>query len=258
MAFKWLKRKKDKDQNESSEGHPDAADEIDGPSEAVDTLLPDSSPGDESVEREDEPPPIGDATPPPPKKTFSWSRGHQDAAREEEAEVPTAAEADEDAEPLEAAFEHPVADPAPTGDKEDALVDMESAEADSDEGAEPDKPRRGFFKRLRSGLSKTRDFLNTDIEDLFSGKRKFDDEMLEELEELLITADIGVRTAMDLIDKISRKASKIDSVDGLKAILRDEILKLIDEAPTEEACRDRPPGGHGGGRQRRGQDHYDR
>ena len=67
MAFKWLKRKKDKDQYESSEGHPDATDEIDGPSEAVDTPLPDSSPGDVTVEREDKPPPAEDPPPSPQK-----------------------------------------------------------------------------------------------------------------------------------------------------------------------------------------------
>ncbi len=170
MAFKWLKRKKDKDEAEPSEGHPDrTSDEADPRPEALAPPQPSFSPDSEAAASEDEPPSLG------------------------------------------------------------------SDEGDTAEAAEPDEPRRGFFKRLRSGLSKTRDFLNTDIEDLFSGKRKFDEEMLEELEELLITADIGVRTAMDLIENISRKASKIDSVEGLKAILREEILKLIDEAPLEDA-----------------------
>jgi fused signal recognition particle receptor len=57
--------------------------------------------------------------------------------------------------------------------------------------------------------------------------------MLEELEELLITADIGVRTAMDLIAKISRKAAGIEGVEGLKAVLRQEIMAIIDKMPVE-------------------------
>ena len=52
----------------------------------------------------------------------------------------------------------------------------------------------GFFKRLKQGLAKTREILTTDIDQLFTGNRKVDDNLLEELEELLITSDIGVQT----------------------------------------------------------------
>ena len=96
------------------------------------------------------------------------------------------------------------------------------------------------MSRLRQGLTKTRDFLNTDIEDLFSGKRQIDDELLEELEELLITADIGVQTTMDLMDKISRKASKIATPEDLKAILKEEIMAIVDSAPAAMTS-DTPP-----------------
>jgi fused signal recognition particle receptor len=90
------------------------------------------------------------------------------------------------------------------------------------------------MSRLRRGLTKTRDFLNTDIEDLFSGKRQIDDDLLEELEELLITADIGVQTTMDLMDAITRKASKIASPEDLKAILKEEIMAIVDTAPAAD------------------------
>ena len=90
------------------------------------------------------------------------------------------------------------------------------------------KKPSGFFKRLRSGLSKTREILTTDINDLFTGKRKIDDELLEELEELLITSDIGVQTTMDLIQGISIKSSEITGPDQLKDILREKILELLD------------------------------
>ena len=120
-------------------------------------------------------------------------------------------------------------------DTEDLLEtaqEEEPPEAPTPEKAPP--ARGGFMSRLRRGLSKTRDFLNTDIEDLFSGKRKIDNELLEELEELLITADLGVQTTMELIETISRKTSKIASPDDLKAILKEEILAIVDAAPTGE------------------------
>ena len=141
----------------------------------------------------------------------------------------------------------PATDPPPIRDEAMTTDEAPPSEADrevgeADETATPDKPRRGLFKRLRNGLAKTRDILNTDIEDLFSRKRKLDDDTLEELEELLITADIGVRTAMDLIAQIGRKASKIETVDGLRAALREEILALIEKPTTavEKTAAARP------------------
>lgn len=89
------------------------------------------------------------------------------------------------------------------------------------------KKPSGFFKRLKSGLSKTREILTTDINDLFTGKKKIDDELLEELEELLITSDIGVQTTIDLIQSISIKSSEITGPDQLKNILKEKILDLL-------------------------------
>jgi fused signal recognition particle receptor len=85
-----------------------------------------------------------------------------------------------------------------------------------------------FLSRLKQGLSKTRKILTTDIDELFAGNRKIDDELLEELEELLITSDIGVQTSMDLINNISRKSWEIADADQLKAALKEEILSLLD------------------------------
>lgn len=85
-----------------------------------------------------------------------------------------------------------------------------------------------FLSRLKQGLSKTRKILTTDIDELFAGNRKIDDELLEELEELLITSDIGVQTSMDLIDNISRKSWEIGDAEQLKAALKEEILSLLD------------------------------
>ncbi len=98
------------------------------------------------------------------------------------------------------------------------------------------KKPSGFFKRLKGGLSKTRKLLSTDINELFAGNRKIDDELLEELEELLITSDIGVQTTMDLIQSISIKPSEISGPDQLKNILREKIQELLNATtkPSQE------------------------
>jgi fused signal recognition particle receptor len=89
--------------------------------------------------------------------------------------------------------------------------------------------KKGFFSRLKRGLSKTREILTTDIDELFTGNRKLDDELLEELEELLITSDVGVSTAMDIMATISRDASKINDAQDLKQVLKDEMSAIIDQ-----------------------------
>ena len=101
--------------------------------------------------------------------------------------------------------------------------------------------KKGFFKRLKQGLSKTREILTTDIDDLFMGNRKLDDDLLEELEELLITSDIGVATAMDIMDIISKKASEIEDAHSLKQVLKDEIAGIMGHvAPTVQTAPEKP------------------
>lgn len=93
----------------------------------------------------------------------------------------------------------------------------------------------GFFSRLKKSLSKTRTVLNTDIEDLFTGKKNVDEDLLEELEELLITSDIGVQTSMDLIERISKQSAAISGADQLTSILKDEIRLLLTQPEQEKA-----------------------
>lgn len=94
-----------------------------------------------------------------------------------------------------------------------------------------EKKGKGLFARLKSGLSKTREILTTDIDDLFLGKKLVDDDMLEELEELLITADMGVRTTMDIMERIAGKRSRIAGARELKAVLKEEIMAYFEALP---------------------------
>ena len=99
----------------------------------------------------------------------------------------------------------------------------------------------GIYKRLKNGLSKTRKILSTDIDELFAGNRKIDEELLEELEELLITSDIGVQTTMDLIQGISKKSSKISGADQLKETLKEKIISFLDvKMPAPQKIAPKP------------------
>ena len=58
----------------------------------------------------------------------------------------------------------------------------------------------GFFDKLKNGLGKTKNSINEKINNVFSSFRKVDEEMLEELEEVLITSDIGMETSIQMIE----------------------------------------------------------
>ncbi len=124
---------------------------------------------------------------------------------------------------------------------EETTEQLETIEADPIEPAGEPKDKKGFFKRLKNGLSKTRQILTTDIDDLFTGKRKLDDDLLEELEELLITSDIGVSTAMDLIETIAKKSSSIQDAAQLKEFLKKEILKTMGTVATAAETQTEKP-----------------
>lgn len=66
----------------------------------------------------------------------------------------------------------------------------------------------GFFKKLVSGLAKTRDNIVHGIDSVFSGFSKIDDEFYEELEETLIMGDIGVNTTMEIMDNLRAKVKE--------------------------------------------------
>lgn len=88
----------------------------------------------------------------------------------------------------------------------------------------------GFFKRLKAGLAKTRLTFTGGIEKLFTGRKTIDNNLLEELEELLITSDIGIQTAGNLIGRIT--SAGITDPARLKTILRNEIQAILEKGPA--------------------------
>jgi fused signal recognition particle receptor len=88
------------------------------------------------------------------------------------------------------------------------------------------------FTRLKEGLQKTRESIFGRISRLVKGKTKIDDEFLEELEQILIAADVGVPTTLKVVESISARAKKERYMNEaeLDAMLRDEIQKLMHDA----------------------------
>ena len=89
----------------------------------------------------------------------------------------------------------------------------------------------GFFDKLRSGLSKTKNAIVGKIDDLFKKFRKVDEDLFDELEELLISADIGVNTTEEILDELRETVidKKIKDAEEVKAELYRMLRELIGE-----------------------------
>lgn len=91
-----------------------------------------------------------------------------------------------------------------------------------------------FFEKLKSGLTKTRKDMSNKIDGILSMYKKIDEDLFEELEEVLVTADLGVETTMKLIDNLRDrvKSDKISEPEEVKNLLKEEMKLLMTESAT--------------------------
>lgn len=83
----------------------------------------------------------------------------------------------------------------------------------------------GFFDKLKQGLTKTRDNFSQRVDDIFKTFQKIDEELYEELEETLVTADVGINTSMQIIEELRTAAKEKKITDG--EALKDELKEII-------------------------------
>lgn len=86
-----------------------------------------------------------------------------------------------------------------------------------------------FFNKLKNGLKKTRDNITKRIDGLLVSFGKIDEELFEELEEILITSDIGVETSLRIIEELKLKVQKEKITDAIqvKSILKEELVNIL-------------------------------
>ncbi|MEH6524691.1 MAG: signal recognition particle-docking protein FtsY [Sneathiella sp.] len=88
--------------------------------------------------------------------------------------------------------------------------------------------KKGWFRRLHDGLKRSSSAISTGITDIFT-KRKLDDDVLEELEELLITSDLGVSTAVRITANIAKtRYDKEIEPDEIRKALADEVTTILE------------------------------
>ncbi|MBB4864324.1 fused signal recognition particle receptor [Pseudomonas nitritireducens] len=98
--------------------------------------------------------------------------------------------------------------------------------------AEPSKP--GFFARLKQGLSKTSASLGEGMASLFLGKKAIDDDLLDEIETRLLTADVGVEATTTIVQNLTKRVARKELADSeaLYKALQEELAGLL--RPVEQ------------------------
>ena len=96
------------------------------------------------------------------------------------------------------------------------------------------KKGKGIFSKISSltkGLTKTRKSFLSKLDRVLLGKKELDEDVVENIEELLVTSDVGVKTTMELIEKIEDNISRgrLDDVSEVKALLRKEMVEILNK-----------------------------
>ena len=89
--------------------------------------------------------------------------------------------------------------------------------------------KKGMFARIKAGLSRTKANLTEQLGTLFLGKKEIDDELLEDIETLLLTSDVGVEATTDIIDRLTSRVQRNQLADAqaLHQALKDELAGLL-------------------------------
>jgi fused signal recognition particle receptor len=165
-----------------------------------------------------------------------WKAESAPVVAEPEVVEPVAAEP-ETVKPVEIALEEWAAEaaklfePAPQGSQsvaarpavEEKVVERVEAPAVEEEN---------FFSRFRKAVSATRENIASRIEDVVKGRKQIDETTLEELEEALISADIGVHTTLEIIEEVRRQVGRqtLKDVDELKRVIKERLQEILERA----------------------------
>jgi fused signal recognition particle receptor len=105
-----------------------------------------------------------------------------------------------------------------------------------------DHPMAALLERLKKGLSRTREILDTPVEDLARGRRLLDADAVEGLEEALLAADLGVPAVAEAMEVLKQRSGEVagGGAPAMRSVLRDEVCRALEGPATTEAFTSRP------------------
>ncbi len=104
-------------------------------------------------------------------------------------------------------------------------------------------PQPNLLDRLKAGIQKTRAGLVERVEDVLAGKKEIDADLLEGLEYTLITADVGVRTATEILERIRQRVDRrlVGDAQELRSLIREHLLEVLEATERPLARVEEPP-----------------
>lgn len=152
--------------------------------------------------------------------------------------VETVVEPEPEPEPEPVAVVAPVVAPAPAPAPAPVVAaPAPLVEAPAPAPVAPPEQKTGFFARLKQGLSKTSASIGEGMASLFLGKKAIDDDLLEEIETRLLTADVGVEATSVIIKNLTQKVARkqLTDADALYKSLQDELAAML--KPVEQPLK---------------------
>ena len=123
-------------------------------------------------------------------------------------------------------------------------ITQQSNHQDEPEVVAETQPKTGLFGRLKSGLSRTSNKLTEGFASLVLGRKTIDDELLEELETQLLTADLGVDATSRIIDDLTQRVARkqLGDVEALFNAMRDDMVNILEPSakPLVIPAKQRP------------------
>lgn len=109
--------------------------------------------------------------------------------------------------------------------------EIEDISSVDDENYQSEEENVGFFSKLKNGLTKTRDSFTSSLKNLFTRNVKIDDDLYDELEEILISADIGMTSTVEIVDQLRDEIKKrnIKNSEEIYPVLKEIMIEKLDE-----------------------------
>lgn len=142
----------------------------------------------------------------------------EEAVEEEVSE--TVEEISEEVEEIEEVVE-------PVEEEAEVVVETEVMEEANEGREKPAAKKEGLFARLKRGLTKAKQGITDRIDEVLKSYTSVDDELFEDLEEVLITADVGVNTTMQIIDDLNDRVRSKKITDPMA--VREELKEIVEE-----------------------------
>ena len=153
-----------------------------------------------------------------------------DASDEVQEEVPAVAE--EETAPAVEEPEQQEEEPVPAEEPAQAAVeDVHVRDDEQIEEVAEEKPSAwSITQKFKMGLAKTRDSFTSKVNDLVARYRKVDEDFFEELEDVLLQADVGFETVMELMDKLRFEVQRknIKDTEGIQAIISEKLVEIYE------------------------------